>query len=201
MKTEIEKLLKENYKNLPQEKIAELTVKMCELLPSPTVKLSEVKTGNKFKFKGYEFTKLADEEESCYCLLNDSVFKSEFGETNDWAKSPIRMKLNEFDMDGNSYCLPNINRRDLVSVSLNYYAYKIPNGRTTDRITLPSWAEYIAYDFSPIKKSAWLRSGYGSNAYGADVLSSSGGGGSGTCDYTYAVRPALHLKSDIEVEE
>lgn len=200
MKTEIEKLLKENYKNLPQEKIAELADKMCEVLPSPTVKLSEVKVGNKFKFKGYEFTKLADEDKSCYCLLNDIVFENEFGKTNDWAKSPIRMKLNEFDMDGNSYCLPNINRRDLVSVSLNYYAYKIPNGRTTDRITLPSWEEYITYGFSPINKSAWLRSGNDNYARSAVSLDSSGGS-YGACTFTLAVRPALHLKSGIEVEE
>lgn len=201
MKTKIEKFLKENYKNLSQEKIDDLTDKMCELLPSLTVKLLEIKVGETFRYNGYDFTKLANEEESCYCLLNDSVFESKFGETNDWAKSPIRKKLNEFDEQGDSEALPNINESDLVSVSLNYYAYKIPNGRTEDKITVPSWEEYIAYDFNPIDTDAWLRSGGNSSANLAYGLNSTGGDYGTLTGTTRAVRPALHLRKDLEVNK
>lgn len=167
--------------------------------------LKDLECGKTFRYKGYEFTKLANEENSCYCLLNDSVFESEFGETNDWAQSPIRGRLNEFDENGNSKVLPNINENDLVEVSLNYYAYKIPNGRTKDKITLMSYEEWYTYyiinGFDIVGDSSWLRSGYSN---GANVAYYLGAGGS-NYSYTYvtneyAVRPALHLKPDILVE-
>lgn len=169
------------------------------------MKLKEIKCGSKFKYKGYEFTKLANEKQSCYCLLNDTVFKSEFGKTNDWAKSTIRKRLNKFDDVGNSFVLPNINKDDLVAVSLNYYAFEIPNGRIGDYITLLSWEEWYAFyyakDFNILGYSSWLRSGdyyYACNAYG---LNTSGSFSRTGVTDSYAVRPALHLKNDIEVEE
>ncbi|MCM1437768.1 MAG: hypothetical protein NC131_00960 [Roseburia sp.] len=200
MKTGLKELIKSNYPNLTDNEIEKLVVKMQAVLPYKKIKLSELEAGKKFTYKGYEFTKLADEDNSCYCLLNDSVFESEFGETNDWAKSPIRKRLNEFDAKGNNKVLPNINANELVSVSLNYYAYKVPNGRTTDKITLPSWEEYIAYNFKPINKTAWLRSGGTYGAHRAYLLSSSGGYFYNNTTNSCAVRPALHLKSDIGVE-
>ena len=165
------------------------------------MKLKEVKCGSKFKYKGYEFTKLVNEKQSCYCLLNDTVFKSEFGETNDWAKSTIRKRLNKFDDVGNSFVLPNINKDDLVAVSLNYYAFELANGRTKDYITLLSWEEWYAFyyvkDFNISGYSSWLRSGGNNSAYNLNTS-----GGSSTYDVTgsYAVRPALHLKKELEVE-
>lgn len=174
------------------------------------MKLKELKCGSKFKYKGYEFTKLADEKNSCYCLLNDTVFESKFGKTNGWAKSLIRKRLNEFDEDGASKVISGINKDDLVQVSLNYYAYGIPNGRTTDRITCLSWEEWYAYyyakDFDIAGYSSWLRSGNngGTNAYyqyrALYLDYSSGGAGSTYTNFGYAVRPALHFKADIEVE-
>ena len=164
------------------------------------MKLKELKVGTKFKYAGYEFTKLADEKKSCYCLLNDKVFDDAFGETNNWAKSPIRKRLNEFDDAGNSLVLPKITKDDLVPVSLNYTAYKIPNGRTIDRITLLSWEEYIAYDFSGIGYDHWLRSGYNNIPVFSQFLSSSGGISGADTAASLAVRPALHLVEDIEVD-
>lgn len=169
------------------------------------MKLKDLEAGTKFKFKGYEFIKLADEEESCYCLLNDTVFDSEFGETNDWAKSVIRERLNELDPELNTLmCMPEIHKDDLVEVSLNYYSYKTPNGRTSDRVTLLSWEEWKTYyyvcDFDIPVISSWLRSGGLNSAYFANSVTSDGS------DFHYyvldfrAVRPALHLKKDIEVE-
>ncbi len=164
------------------------------------MKLKELKVGTKFKYAGYEFTKLADEKKSCYCLLNDKVFDGVFGKTNDWAKSPIRKRLNEFDDAGNSLVLPKIIKEDLVPVSLNYTAYKIPNGRTTDRITLLSWEEYIAYDFSGIGYDYWLRSGNTCGPNGSHVLTSSGANSLAITAASLAVRPALHLVEEIEVD-
>lgn len=197
----ISELIKSNYQNLTESQIKDITDGILKLLPRKSLKLSEITVGSKFKFKGYEFTKLADEEESCYCLLNDSVFTCKFGETNNWAKSSLRKRLNEFDEQGNSKVLPKINKKDLVNVSLNYYAYKIPNGRTRDKITVLSWEEAYAYAFENIEETAWLRSGNRHDANYAFLLNSSGSYNYDYCTSSYAVRPALHLKSDIEVDE
>ena len=97
MKNELIELIKKNYKDLGAEQVDELADKIYGLLPTKKRKLCDIKVGETFKYAGYEFTKLADEENSCYCLMSDTVFESEFGETNDWAKSPIRKQLNEFD--------------------------------------------------------------------------------------------------------
>ncbi len=168
------------------------------------MKLKELKCGSKFTYKGYEITKLADEKNSCYCLLNDTVFESKFGETNDWAKSPIRKRLNKFDDAGNSFVLPKISKDDLVAVIQNYYAYGIPNGRITDRITCLSWEEwyahYYAKEFDIAGYSSWLRSGLYNYAYGAYALSASGSNTWTTVSSVAAVRPALHFKADIEVD-
>lgn len=200
MKNELIKLIKNNYKDLGAEQVDELADKIYGLLPTKKRKLCDIKVGETFKYAGYEFTKLADEENSCYCLMNDTVFESEFGETNDWAKSSIRKQLNEFDKDGNSKSIKGIKKSDLEEVSLNYTAYKIPNGRSTDYITCLSYEEYLAYGFPTIDKNAWLRSGYYNYASTADALAASGGSHGSTVSSVAAVRPALHFKADIEVE-
>ncbi len=200
MKTELTKLIKKNYKTLSEAETEKLVNQLCRLLPKQTIKLSELETGSNFKYKGWEFTKLADEKESCYCLMNGTVFESEFGKTNDWAKSPVRKCLNAFDENGNSKSIKGISKEDLVKVSLNYYAYKVPNGRTKDRITLLSWEEAYMYDFPFIDRYAWLRSGGSNSASRAYYLTSSGGGSNSDVNFSYAVRPALHFRRDIEVE-
>ncbi len=200
MKNELIELIKKNYKDLDAEQVDELAAKIYGLLPTKKRKLCDIKVGDTFKYAGYEFTKLADEENSCYCLMSNMVFESEFGETNDWAKSPIRKQLNEFDKDGNSKSIKGIKKSDLEEVSLNYYAYKIPNGRTTDRITCLSYEEHWAYDFPTLDKYAWLRSGHYYGASSAYYLYSSGGGVSSLTNRRYAVRPALHFKKDLEIE-
>lgn len=200
MKNELIELIKKNYKDLGAEQVDELADKIYGLLPTKKRKLCDIKVGDTFKYAGYKFTKLADEENSCYCLMSDTVFESEFGETNDWAKSPIRKQLNEFDKDGNSKSIKGIKKSDLEEVSLNYYAYKIPNGRTTDRITCLSYEEHWAYDFPTLDKYTWLRSGYiyyTNTAYG---LSPSGARSWGDVDVWLSVRPALHFKKDLEIE-
>ena len=168
------------------------------------MKLKELKCGSKFTYKGHQFTKLSDERNSCYCLLNDTVFESKFGEINDWAKSTIRKRLNEFDKKGNSNAVKGITKDDLVAVSLNYYAYGIPNGRTTDRITCLSWEEWYAHyyvdDFEITGYSSWLRSGDDSSAYNASALAASGNAVGSTVSSVAAVRPALHLRKDLEVQ-
>lgn len=200
MKTELKELIKENYKNLCEAEIELLVNQMYAVLPTRARKLCDIAVGDKFTYAGYEFTKLADEENSCYCLLNDTVFESKFGETNDWAKSPIRKRLNEFDDKGNSKAIKGIKKNDLVEVSLNYYAYKVPNGRTNDYITLLSWEERYTYDFETVNKDTWLRSGHARNAYNAFFLTSSGSIDNHYVSSSFAVRPALHFRKDLEVE-
>lgn len=195
----IKDLLEKSNDEATKQNIKEIIEKYNIDYNVEPIELKDLECGKTFTYKGYEFTKLANEEESCYCLLNDSAFESEFGKTNDWAKSPIRKKLNDFDKQGNSKVLPNINENDLVNVSLNYYAYKIPNGRTEDKITILSWEEAYAYDFKNIEETAWLRSGYRYSASHAYVLDSSGSYNNYVTTSSYAVRPALHLKSDIKI--
>lgn len=200
MKREIIELIKENYKALTESEVSTLANQMYELLPRRTRRLCDIKAGSKFKYAGYEFTKLADEEKSCYCFLNEEVFKSAFGDTNDWTKSPIREKLNEFDSKGNSKAIKCINKQDLVAVSLNYTAYKIPNGRTTDRVTLLSYEEMHAYGLWGETGETWLRSGLTGDASRAYCVSSSGNLSFCGVSDVRAVRPALHFKKDLEIE-
>ena len=200
MKNELIELIKKNYKDLGAEQVDELANKIYSLLPTKKHKLCDIKVGETFKYAGYEFTKLANEKQSCYCLLNDTIFESEFGKTNDWAKSLIREKLNEFDESGNSKAIKEIVKDDLVEVSLNYYAYKIPNGRSTDYITCLSYEEYWAYDFPTLDKYSWLRSGGIRNTHRAYGLSPSGAVNWGGVDSWLSVRPALHFKKDLEIE-
>ncbi len=200
MKAELKELIKNHYKNLAEVEIEELANQLCGLLPRKVLRLSEIAVGGKFRYAGHEFTKLADEEQSCYCLLNDTVFESEFGKTNDWAKSPIRKRLNEFDGQGKSKAVKGIANDDLEEVSLNYTAYKIPNGRSTDYITCLSYEEYLAYDFPTVGKYTWLRSGVSTNAWNANGLSPSGARSWGSVNNWLSVRPALHLKKELEVE-
>ena len=200
MKNELIELIKKNYKDLGAEQVDELANKIYSLLPTKKHKLCDIKVGETFKYAGYEFTKLANEKQSCYCLLNDTIFESEFGKTNDWAKSLIREKLNEFDESGNSKAIKEIVKDDLVEVSLNYYAYKIPNGRSTDYITCLSYEEYWTYDFPTLDKYNWLRSGYLDYASYAYYLTASGGNTWTTVSSVAAVRPALHFKKDLEIE-
>lgn len=200
MKNELIELIKKNYKDLGAEQVDELADKIYGLLPTKKRKLRDIKAGETFKYAGYEFTKLANEESSCYCLMNGTVFESKFGETNDWLKSPIRKRLNEFDKDGNSKSIKGIKKSDLKEVSLNYHSYKIPNGRTTDRITCLSYEEYWAYDFLTLDKYSWLRSGYDDSAGYAHALSASGLASGSTTSSVAAVRPALHFRNDLEVE-
>ncbi|MDE6504849.1 MAG: hypothetical protein K2L42_03165 [Clostridia bacterium] len=201
MKAELKELIKNHYKNLADIEIEELANQLCDLLPRKVLRLSEIAVGGKFRYAGHEFTKLTDEEQSCYCLLNETVFESEFGETNDWAKSPIRKRLNEFDGQGKSKAVKGIAKDDLVAVSLNYRSYNNPNGRTTDRITILSYDEWLCWNIPSIGVPTWLRSGVYTYAYGAYYLYADGFG-----DYNnavtreYAVRPALHFKKDLEVE-
>lgn len=200
MKNELIELIKKNYKDLDAEQVDELAAKIYGLLPTKKHKLCDIKVGDTFKYAGYEFTKLVDEENSCYCLMNNTVFESEFGETNDWAKSSIRKRLNEFDKDGNSKSIKGIKKSDLEEVSLNYYAYKIPNGRSSERITCLSYEEHWAYDFPTLDKCAWVRSGNGSLANLAFIFSSVGRFGGDSTDRRLAVRPAFHFKKDLEIE-
>ncbi len=200
MKAEMIKLIKNHYKNLAEVEIEELADQMCGLLPRKVLRLSEIAVGGKFRYAGHEFTKLADEEQSCYCLLNDTVFESKFGETNDWSKSQIRKRLNEFDGQGKSKAVKGIANDDLVAVSLNYTAYKIPNGRTADFITCLSYEEYLAYDFPTLDKYSWLRSGGAGYAGGAYGLAPSGGFNGGNVGEWLSVRPALHFKKELQVE-
>ncbi len=200
MKTELTSLIKNNYKNLSEEEIELLANQMCAVLPKKLHKLCEIKVGDKFKYSGYEFTKLVDEENSCYCIMDNTVFESKFGENNDWAKSPIRNELNEFDDKGNSKAIKGIAKRDLVEVSLNYTAYEIPNGRTKDMITCLSYEEYLAYGFSNIDKDFWLRSGGYYNYSYALVVNSSGAYDGYYVTGALGVRATLHFRKDLEVE-
>lgn len=200
MKTELTKLIKKSYKNLTAEQVDELADKIYGLLPTKKRKLCDIKVGETFKYAGYEFTKLVDEENSCYCIMANTVFESKFGENNDWAKSPIRNELNEFDDKGNSKAIKGIAKRDLVEVSLNYTAYEIPNGRTKDMITCLSYEEYLAYGFSNIDKDFWLRSGGYYNYSYALVVNSSGACSGGDVTGADGVRATLHFRKDLEVE-
>lgn len=169
-------------------------------------KLTYLDEGTEFTYKGYKFTKLADEDESCYCLLNGIVAKTRFGDTNDWAKSAIRKFLNSFDDElHTSKVLPNIHIDDLAEVELNYSAYGIPNGRAKDRITLLSCEEWYWYyfildlDLKPAFNTG-LRSGYRTVAFFAYYLNTDGQYYYHYVTSSYAVRPALHLKSSLTVE-
>ncbi len=172
------------------------------------ISLKDIECGETFTYNGYEFIKLADEKDSCYCLLNDTAYFKEyctdevrFGKTNDWAKSIARRWLNEFDENGDSKVLPNINKNDLVAVNLDYTAYQIPDGNTKDYLTALSSKEYGKYEIERIAGSGQmlLRDGCKDSADYIRIIDVDATVGVHPATFSYNVQPALHFKKDLEV--
>ena len=59
------------------------------------MKLSEINAGKTFPIAGMEFIKVKDTDKGCYVLSKEIVFKSSYGDNNNFAESKILKRLNE----------------------------------------------------------------------------------------------------------
>ena len=59
------------------------------------MKLLEINAGKTFPIAGMEFIKVKDTDKGCYVLSKEIVFKSSYGDNNNFAESKILKRLNK----------------------------------------------------------------------------------------------------------
>ncbi len=151
---------------------------------------------------GYGWTAIKEDEKGTYYLMDNYLEKSEFGETNNYADSYIRKKLNESDLAkelkekfGNK--LVPI-ETDLLSLD-GLYDYGKVNG---DILAIPTIDLYreCRRKISNLGTWWWLSTPDSTpSGYGADYVRYVGSGGYvdyGWCDNSGAVRPFFILKAE-----
>ena len=153
---------------------------------TPTLKIKDIKVGEKFKYKDLEFTKLNENGLSIINTYKNNMDCPFDNINSNYEKSLIRYFIN------NRFCeLFNINKDDLEEVN-----------DWGDKLTLLSLEEYKTYrDIIPnINGSWWLRSPSG--YYDEEYVSGNGS----ISDYyvdniDVGSRPALIFKSDTMVSQ
>ena len=160
--------------------------------------LRELRRGHEFKLGEFEFIKLDDNEE-CFVITTNSIFESEFGETDDFAKSIILKRLED-------EILPKVEELVGANNVLEFESdLKTEDNRNkylgiNRRISIPSFNQYTHTDGikTPARNEVryWVSTSYHNeciciSAYGAESTRHSS-----IC----GVRPLLKFNSNIEVE-
>lgn len=154
---------------------------------------------------GYGWIAIKEDENGTYYLMDGSLEKSKFGETNNYADSYIRKNLNE---SGLAKKLKEKFGDQLIPIETNLLSldglddYGKVNG---DILAIPTIDLYreCRKKISNLGNWWWLAtpdstpSGCGSGS--VQCVYSGGGVGCGWCDYSLAVRPFFILKSSIFV--
>ena len=160
--------------------------------------LRELRHGQEFKLGEYKFIKLDDNEE-CFIITTGSIFESEFGETDDFAKSVILARLED-------EVLPKIEElvgaNNVLEFESNLKAFDNRNKYLSikGRISIPSFDQYTSTKGIDVptwnETKYWLSTSYQGEclcigAYGTEEQK---------CSSIHGVRPLLKLNSNIEVE-
>lgn len=177
-----------------------------------TVVIAEVAVGTVIKYGGIEWVVLENraETKSVLVVAKDCLFEAEFdgNNKNNWAKSPLRDFLNDFDEDGSCSVrqLRGIKRNDLVELErdLTTDDGMTDYGTCKDYISLYTCDEYRRFrKHIPVcEKWHWTITG-DSIVYSFFVRYVSSDGSlnvSLAYNGTWGVRPLCNLKSDTLVE-
>ena len=152
--------------------------------------------------------------DSLFLLALESVGASEFGSSNNYAESDLKKAVDKWledmgkrgldnaklipreidltTLDGSGcYGKLSVKAAPLTLDEAREYADIIPNAER--------WC-WLATGWSGPSKSAaywWLRSPVCYNSYDALYVNSNGDWGGGCCSYSYGIRPALKIPSDL----
>lgn len=170
------------------------------------MKLSEVKIGEVFTIDGIEFFKVAEENDVTVAVAKESLFRSTFGENNDFSKSKVLRDLQ-------AKILPRLEKEigaenilefetDLLSLDGSDIC-----GKMKSRISLPTFDFYRAnvklFDRYKLDDWWWLSTPDSTREHTNDnwiVCVSPRGGISGALfNFSNGVRPFLHFVSSISV--
>lgn len=170
------------------------------------MKLSEVKIGEVFTIDGIEFFKVAEENDVTVAVAKESLFRSTFGENNDFSKSKILNELQE-------KILPKLEKEigaenilefetDLLSLDGSDIC-----GKMKSRISLPTFDFYRAnvklFDRYKLDDWWWLSTPDSTREHTSDnwlvCVSPRGRINGDNYDNGYGVRPILHFVSSISV--
>lgn len=176
---------------------------LAEILKSATentkVKVGNLNIGDTIVIADITWRKFKEDENgNSYFLTDDTIMESEFGETNDWRVSPIRVELAklaekiEKEIDGK-----------LVPITTDLFSHDGLDdyGKCEDLVSLLTFDMYRKNRKNIPKIDGWwwlatpdsTPSGFGSN--GVQFVSSIGFVDYGWCGYDGAVRPFFILES------
>lgn len=170
------------------------------------VKSQDVKIGESVSFAGITWSKFkCDMWDSCSYFLADALYcNMEFGNTNDWRKSPIRRKLNTE--------LTELIKKDLGKYSLKTFSVDLfSHDGLKDYERCEDEVSILTYDLYRRNRNAikliddwyWLATPdstpSGCGADGVRGVSSRGAIDYGWCGNVDAVRPFCVIKPDIRL--
>lgn len=170
------------------------------------VKSQDVKIGESVSFAGITWNKFKyDTWDSCSYFLADALYcNMEFGNTNDWRKSPIRRKLNAE--------LAELIKKDLGKYSLKTFSVDLfSHDGLKDYERCEDEVSILTYDLYRCNRNVikliddwyWLATPdstpSGCGAGGVRSVCSGGDVGYCWCDDVRAVRPFCVIKPDIRL--
>lgn len=154
---------------------------------------------------GITWSKFAEDSEgNAYILADENICDMDFGDNNDWRKSPIRKKLNE---ELNQKVVAELGTDALVTIQTDLFSYDglKDYGECEDMVSLLTYDLYRnnrenIKDFDECWWTCTPNSTMsGNNAYQVQCVGPDGHVGYDFCDCDGAVRPFFILKSDIFV--
>lgn len=147
-----------NYDNLSKEDKITLD-KLIKKANAEKIKLSDIKDGDTFKIGDVEFIKFSDIDGIATAVTKDTIFNSEFGKDNNFAKSTVLKKLNDKFLPQISEMVGIENICDITTDLTTLDGLK-PYNDLVSKVSLPTFDFYRAnveiFDKYKIDKWWWL---------------------------------------------
>lgn len=194
-----------NLNNLTESERKTLTDQLAKA--NKGTRLCDIKNGNTFKIGDIEFIKLADADGVTTAVTRDIVFRSEFGDNNDFSDSKILKKLNEEFLPkiADKIGIENI---CLIKTDLTTLDGLKPYPEMTSKVSLPTLGFFRAFVdiFDKYKVDNWWWLATPNSALPHEepkwILCVSPSGyihRNGVCNYYLGVRPFFRFVSSIFV--
>ena len=201
----MENYLMVNGKKIPltEEQVAQITGNVQK--PEPGVELATLKPGDIFRIGQCEFLVLEQMDGATAVIKRTFLEEAEFGESNNYAESPLRSTCQEFaEGIGQGIGMENI-LEHTVDLTANDGLEDF--GEITARASMLTAERYRKYvkilDAEQPEDWWWLATPFSTTAHGIEYgvlcVSPSGCVSGSNFDYGYGVRPFCILKSTIFV--